>query len=145
MSFGIDANLLIYAAQADSPWHVRASEFLHRCAEGGEVFVLPWPVLAAFVRVVTHPGIFAQPLRMERALEDVESLIRLPHARALGEEEGFWEAFRGSCTGTGVRGRLVSDAHVAAILRSHGVRVIYSSDADFRRFDFLDVRNPLRD
>jgi hypothetical protein len=28
-------------------------------------------------------------------------------------------------------------------LRQHGIRILYSSDRDFRRFDFLEVRDPL--
>ena len=42
------------------------------------------------------------------------------------------------------RGNLVPDAHLAALLRQHGVSTLYTADADFRRFDFLDVRNPFR-
>jgi predicted nucleic acid-binding protein len=41
-----------------------------------------------------------------------------------------------------VRGNLVPDAHIAAILLSHGVKEIVTNDADFRRFNFLRVRNP---
>jgi hypothetical protein len=33
----------------------------------------------------------------------------------------------------------------ATLLFQHGVRVLYTNDAGFRRFDFLDVRNPFRD
>ena len=44
-----------------------------------------------------------------------------------------------------LRGNLVPDAHLALILRGHGVRRLYSSDADFRRFDFLEVVNPFVD
>jgi predicted nucleic acid-binding protein len=31
---------------------------------------------------------------------------------------------------------------VAGLLLQHGVRTFYTSDADFRRFTFLDVRDP---
>lgn len=41
-----------------------------------------------------------------------------------------------------IRGKLVPDAHLATILRQNGVRTLYTSDRDFRRFDFLDVRDP---
>jgi len=37
---------------------------------------------------------------------------------------------------------LVPDAHLAALLKQHGVRVLYTRDADFRKFPFLDVRDP---
>ena len=41
-----------------------------------------------------------------------------------------------------VRGNLVPDAHLAALLRQHGIRTLYTNDSDFRKFSFLDVRNP---
>ena len=43
-----------------------------------------------------------------------------------------------------MRGNLVPDAHLAALLRQHGIRTLYTNDSDFRRFSFLDVRNPFR-
>jgi predicted nucleic acid-binding protein len=36
----------------------------------------------------------------------------------------------------------VPDAHLAALLRQHGVGTLYTNDRDFRRFDFLRVINP---
>lgn len=41
-----------------------------------------------------------------------------------------------------VRGNLVPDAHVAAILFQSGVRTLYSKDRDFRKFESLEVRDP---
>ena len=35
------------------------------------------------------------------------------------------------------------DAHLAALLRHNGVRTLFTRDRDFRRFAFLDVRDPL--
>jgi len=37
----------------------------------------------------------------------------------------------------------VPDAHLAAVLRQHGVAKIFTHDRDFRRFDFLQVIDPL--
>ena len=44
-----------------------------------------------------------------------------------------------------MRGNLVPDAHLAALLREHGVRTLYTHHRDFRRFDFRDVRDPFAD
>jgi predicted nucleic acid-binding protein len=41
-----------------------------------------------------------------------------------------------------VRGNLVPDAHLAAILKQHGVRTLFTRDTDFRKFPFLDLRDP---
>jgi len=42
-----------------------------------------------------------------------------------------------------VRGNLVPDAHLAAVLRQHGVVTLYTHDRDFRKFDFLRAIDPL--
>jgi hypothetical protein len=41
------------------------------------------------------------------------------------------------------RGNLVPDAHLAALLSQHGVVTLYTRDRDFRKFSFLDVRDPV--
>ncbi len=143
MSFALDANILIYAAQADSPHHERAASFLRACATGDEAMYLPWPVLMGFLRIVTHPSLFRNPLPMTQALANIEALMAQPHVRTLGENERFAESLRAACETGGIRGALVSDAHVAALLHAHGIRTLYTNDADFRRFPFLVLRNPL--
>jgi hypothetical protein len=42
-----------------------------------------------------------------------------------------------------VRGNLVPDAHLAALLRQHGISRLYTHDRDFRKFDFLEVIDPI--
>ncbi len=62
--------------------------------------------------------------------------------RLLAEQDGFLEISR-EVTGTfPVRGNLVPDAHLVALRKQHGVRTVYARDADFRKFPFLDVRDP---
>ena len=36
-----------------------------------------------------------------------------------------------------------NDAHTAALMREHGVRVVYTRHADFHRFPGIEVRDPL--
>jgi predicted nucleic acid-binding protein len=45
----------------------------------------------------------------------------------------------------GLRGNLLHDAHTAILMREHGIRRIYTRDADFHRFRFLEVLDPLTD
>jgi hypothetical protein len=142
MSFAVDVNVLLYASDTASPHATRAAAFLAERTSGREVFCLAWPTVWAYLRVVTHPGILSNPLPPERAMDNVEALTRLPHVRLLAEEEGFWEVYREVAREVPVRGNLVPDAHLAALLRQHGIRTLYTNDSDFRKFSFLDVRNP---
>ena len=141
MSVTLDTNVLVYASNADDPVHERARELVGRLAEGPEIAYLFWPVLLGYVRIVTHPGILTSPLSPRDAMQNVEALLDRPHVRAPGEADGFWSLFR-STAGDHVRGVDVPDAHVAALMRQHGVRVIYTRDRDFRQFDGIEPRDP---
>lgn len=142
MSYSVDVNLLLYASDRTSERHETARRFLASRAATPEVFCLAWPTLMAYVRIATHPGVFAAPLSPNEALANVAALLALPQARALSELDNYLAAFEHVSRNVTVRGNLVPDAHLAAILFQHGVQTLYSSDRDFRRFDTLDVRDP---
>ena len=142
MSYSVDANVLLYASDQASPRHQEALQFLQSRSSDPELFCISWPTLMAYIRISTHPSIFSQPLSPEEALGNVESLIGLPRVRVLSEDEGFLAIYRQVSSKFPVRGNLVPDAHLAALLLQHGVRRIYTADADFKKFEFLEVSNP---
>jgi toxin-antitoxin system PIN domain toxin len=142
VSFSCDVNVLLYASDASSPVHDVARDFMREAANGRDLFCLGWPTVMSYLRIATHPRIFSAPLSPAEALANMESLAALPHVRLLSEEAGFLDAY-GEVAGTlPIRGNLVPDAHLAVLLRQHGVGTLYTRDGDFRKFDFLDVRNP---
>lgn len=143
MSYSVDVNILVYASDASSPFHPAARRFLEDRARDPDLFLLTWPVLMSYQRIVTHPGIFASPLSPGEALANLEALLALPRSRVVVEADGFVEVYREVSKAFPVRGNSVPDAHLAALLRQHGVRTIYTRDADFRKFPFLDVVDPL--
>jgi hypothetical protein len=74
-------------------------------------------------------------------MRNVEALLDRPHVRTPGEADGFWPIFRATA-GDRPRGNDMPDAHLAALMRQHGVRLIYTRDRDFRRLDGIDARDP---
>ena len=72
----------------------------------------------------------------------MEALLSLPGVRVLTEDDGFLLVYRSILSRLPVRGNLVPDAHLAALLLQHGITRIYTKDADFRKFDFLEVQVP---
>ena len=142
MSFAVDVSVLLYASDSASLHHQPTARFLEGCARGEELFCLTWPTIVSYLRISTHPAIFSRPLSPDEAQSNVESILGLAHVRVLSEQEGFWETYRRATHGLVVRGNLVPDAHLAAVLLQNGIRVLYSFDSDFRKFDFLEVRTP---
>jgi toxin-antitoxin system PIN domain toxin len=143
MSFAIDVNILLYASDTGSPHFERANSFIESCIAQKEVFSVAWPTVMSYLRISTHPSVFDHPLSPNEAMTNVETLLNLPHARFLSEDEGFWTVYRAVTSELPIRGNLVPDAHLAALLRYHGVKTLYSHDRDFLKFPFLDVRDPL--
>ena len=142
MSATIDANLLLYASDAASPQHSAALERLRGLARGPDLLYVFWPVLMAYLRVATHPGVFERPLDPPQARANVGDLIDRPHVRCPGEQVGFWPVFEDTVGDEVVRGNLVTDAHIAALMRQHGVALIWTADRDFRRFEGITARDP---
>jgi toxin-antitoxin system PIN domain toxin len=142
LSFAVDTNLLLYSSDRRSPLQPRAAEFVRECATGSELTYLFWPVLIGYLRIATHPGIFDNPLSPREAATNLDRLLRRPHVRSPGEADGFWDAYRATTDDLVVRGDLVSDAYLVALMRQYGVRTIYSRDRDFAKFRGIDVRDP---
>lgn len=141
MSVTVDANLLVYASNEADAVHARARALIERLAAGPELVYLFWPTVMGYLRIVTHPAILPRPLSPGAAIGNVTALLSRPHVRSPGEAEGFWEMYRSSA-GEHVRGNAVPDAHIAALMRQHGVSTIYTRDRDYRRFDGIRAQDP---
>lgn len=142
MSYSVDVNVLLYASDQSSPFHRTASDFLRECSSAGDLFCLAYMTLMSYLRIATHPRIFTNPLSPDEAFENLQMLTSLPQVRLVSEDDGFLDIYREITGHFPVRGNLVPDAHLAGLLRQHGVRTIYTNDPDFKKFDFIRVENP---
>ena len=142
MSFAVDANILIYAFNRDDPHHFKAKELIENLSKRDETWLMPWPVIHAFLRITTHPGILQAPLSPGDAVSAMESLRALPNFQTAGELPEFWEIYKNDLLNIPLRGNGVPDAVIANILISHGASTLYTKDRDFLRFKGLKVVEP---
>lgn len=138
----VDANLLIYAVDGDSPHHERARRWLEDALSGSESVGIPWIAALAFMRITTHPGIMRKPLAAESAIRYIDGWLRQPFVKLIGPGEKHWPILRNLLTASGSAGNLTSDAHLAALAIEQGATVA-SADNDFRRFAGVTHLNPL--
>jgi len=137
----VDANVLLHAVNSASRQHEPARAWLRDALAGPETVGFAWTVLLAFLRLATHPSVFARPLDAgaatavaERWLAAGPSIVIEPTARHL-------HLLRGLLADTGTAGSLVGDAHLAALALEHDATVV-SFDRDFARFPGLRLRIP---
>ena len=132
----------MYAARADALDHRRYREWLDATKASQEPFGLASTVMSGFVRVVTHPRIFATPSSPETAFAFVDALRGAPGAVAIEPGSRHWSLFERLCLDAGAKGNLVTDAYVAALAIESGCELI-TTDRDFARFSGLRWRHPL--
>jgi toxin-antitoxin system PIN domain toxin len=111
-------------------------------ANEGEPVYLFWPVLMAYLRVTTQPGLFPQPFTLEEALRNVQALFALRRVRVVSEQPDFLDALSSVGLAADAIGKLVHDAHIVALMQLYQVRTIWTYDRDFRRFDGIRVVEP---
>lgn len=138
----VDANLLVYAIDRDSPNHRAARHWLEQTLSGPEEVGLPWIVALAFLRLTTRSSVVRRPLAPEAALSFVDSWLALPNVSLVSPGERHWPIFRGLLQRVGTAGNLTSDTHLAALAIELGCPV-YSTDEDFKRFPGVTHVNPL--
>ncbi|HYN62435.1 MAG TPA: type II toxin-antitoxin system VapC family toxin [Rubrivivax sp.] len=138
-----DVNVLVYAHRQDAPHHAGCREWVEAVVNGNESYGLSALVLSSFVRVVTHPKVFARPSPLADALEFTEQLRGRPNCVPVAPGRRHWAIFRELCVEAGAKGNLVPDAYLAAMAIEAGCEWV-TTDRDFSRFKGLRWRHPLR-
>jgi uncharacterized protein len=139
----LDANLLLYAVNERADQHRAAAAWLTERLNGARRVGFPWPTIAAFLRIATHPRAFDRPLSAATAWERVVDWLAAPVAWTPGPGPEHQRILGDLITSHDVRGNLVPDAILAALAIEHGL-TLCSTDADFGRFRGLRWEDPLR-
>jgi len=137
-----DINLLVYAYNDAAPFHPAARAWWEEMLTAERAVAVPWAVALGFVRVVTHPAVFAAPLPAVDAVERVRSWFDRPHVEVLDPGPRHLQIVTELFRATGVAGSLTTDTHLAALAIEHQCE-LHSNDADFARFPGLRWHNPL--
>jgi hypothetical protein len=140
----VDANLLIYAVNAQDSRHGRARDWLAETLNGPTRCGLPWISLSAFLRIATNPRAFDAALAMEEAWTQVEEWLAAPAAWVPTPTTRHAEVLGRLLSAHRLDWQMVTDARIAALAIEHGVPIA-SSDGDFARFTEIRWIDPLAD
>lgn len=138
----VDANILIYAHNRDSAAFTVSQQWLGAALTSPETVALPWAVIHAFLRLTTDHRVLSRPLDIGTATSVVDDWLSAANARILEAGPRYWAIFRALLKETKITGKLVSDAHIAALTLENDA-TLYTADRDFARFAGLRVVNPL--
>lgn len=138
----VDANILLYAYNADAPEHSRACSWLKALFASREWIGLPWLCLWAFLRISTNPRLFPRPLAPAESFKIVRGWLDVPRVRVVEPGPRHADILERLVTECQAAGSLLTDAALAALAIEQGA-VLASSDRGFRRYPELRWTNPL--
>jgi toxin-antitoxin system PIN domain toxin len=138
----VDANLLLYAYNADSEQHTAAREWLENSLAEPELFCLSWQTITAFRSISTNPRAFPRPLSISKSAKIVSYWLDSPSVAILSPGQRHWPILHDLMVQGQASGPLILDAHLAALAIERGA-TLHTSDRDFSRFPRLKYLNPL--
>ncbi len=142
--FVVDTNILVYSVNSTSPFHEPCVALLEEWRPRPDAWFCTWGIVYEFVRVTTHPRTMRRPWSARRAWEFVDGLMASPGFALLRETERHHAVASQVILETPeLTGNAIHDAHVAILMREHGIRTIYTRDTGFHRFRSLHVIDPV--
>jgi uncharacterized protein len=141
----VDTNVLVYVADADSPFHAPCRDWLERHRGRPDAWYTTWAVVYEFLRVTTHPRVMRRPWSAPAAWEFVTALLASPGLAVLVPTQRHADVAEEVILELPhLAGNLLHDAHTAILMREHGIGRICTRDTDFNQFPFLEVIDPLQ-
>jgi toxin-antitoxin system PIN domain toxin len=96
-------------------------------------------VATGFIRVVTHPRVFAVPSPIDDALAFVDALRRSPAVTPVDAGPRFWPVLQQLCRDSNASGNRIPDAAIAAAVLEQRATLV-TTDRGFTRFPGLRLQ-----
>lgn len=141
----VDTNVLVYAADGDSPFHAACRAWLEHQRPRPDAWYTTWAILYEFLRVTTHPRVMRRPWSALEAWDFVAALLASPGLGVLVPTQRHADvAGQVLAELPHLAGNLLHDAHTAILMREHGIRRVCTRDTDFHQFPFVEVVDPVQ-
>jgi uncharacterized protein len=139
-----DTNLLIHAADPDSPHHSAARRFFATLMDQAEEFVLCELILVELYMQLRNPAIFVTPCTAKESAAYCRALKQNPSWRCVDYDSLVSQKLWTWAAQTQSGFRQIIDARIALTLQHHGVTHFATANTKhFKDFGFIQVWNPL--
>lgn len=129
----VDTNVLVNVRAVGAPHHDAAKDILERTSLDREPLRISRQIIREYLSVVTRPQIWADPLDLDTALDDVNRM--LSDFEILEDGPAVTGTLFALLREVPVGGRQIHDANIVATMLARGERRLLTFNiADFRRF-----------
>jgi len=140
----VDTNVLVYAADVDSPFHSVCHAWLEAQRRKADAWYSTWSIVYEFLRVTTHPRVMRTPWTSAQAWLFIKAILSAPGFSVLEPTNRHADIFEQLLNEMPhLAGNILHDAHTVALMREHGIRLVVTRDADFHRFNGIEVLDPV--
>lgn len=129
----VDTNVVLNVTNRQAPHHERTYVWWQTALSGEEAIGLPWVVVTGFLRLSANSVVFPRPYTMAEACNRVQRWFAEPIIQQVDTIGEHWQHLHRLLEEADADGKLVTDAHIAALAISRGAAVA-SLDNDFARF-----------
>jgi uncharacterized protein len=131
----LDTNVIMAALISSTLNHEKA---IHTLEQLNDSFCTTPTNIGETLRLLTHPKVFEKPLRLPKAVAHFSSFLEGYSILTLDEPTDWWRGLINiEKEIPGLKGNEIFDARIALCLRAHGVKKIFTWDADFKKYSFL--------
>jgi predicted nucleic acid-binding protein len=124
----IDANVLVYAMDADAPQHAASRALLDAGRDSSATLYVTSQILCEFYSIVTNARRVPKPRSADDAIRAISGLLAFLHVLPIPSRtvEGWMDLLRRRP----VTGGDVFDLQIVATMQANGIRRIYTFNAD---------------
>jgi predicted nucleic acid-binding protein len=137
----VDANVLVYAMDADAPQHLASRALLDGARDSSTTLYVTSQILCEFYSTVTSARRVPNPRTPDDALRAIAGLLKFLHVLPIPARtvEGWMDLLRRQP----VTGGDVFDLQIVATMQANGIQRIYTFNrGDFEAFPELAVSTP---
>lgn len=132
----VDTNILIYATDTRSPYHVRAQDALNNARARGISLVISNQVLREYLAVTTRQGPTDPDIPRREIFENVRILRE--EFEVVEDSDTVFDCLMRLLEEVPTGGKQIHDANIVATMQAHGIRRLLTfNTADFARFAHL--------
>jgi len=143
--YAIDANILVYAYNLDSPFNSKAYSFLEEKVLTRYIRAcLPYQSLYEFYAIITDSHRVSKPVKPKEAKELVETYMRARNIPKIYPRKSNLRSVVDLLSKYDISRQEIFDVVFVATLLDNGVDgIITRNTKHFSKFEFLKVLNPL--
>ncbi len=141
----MDTNILVYALDTESPFHLEAIDFVDRTARGRLKIGISPQVVGELYATITNPKKASHPLSPNEAVHVITPIWEAENIRRIFPKQETLDLTLSLVKRYQLKSLAFFDAQIVATMLDNGITTIYTAnEEDFAIFEEIKATNPFK-